>query len=110
MAKKLIIAFDVVDEDTNSIIGKRLNAFETPLAIDAISSMDITYMNMAIYSFLSGLQGSSVLCHLFPQTPYGVSMEPNSSVNDKSDRIYFEVNQGYIRLVHPQEDNLNEGV
>lgn len=44
-------------------------------------------------------------CHLFPQTPYGISMEPDSKVTDKSECIFFETQHGHTRLVHLAEDD-----
>lgn len=41
MAKRIVVAFDIIDENDNSIIGKSLNAVTTPLQVDNITSDDI---------------------------------------------------------------------
>lgn len=105
MAKRLIIAFDFVDEEGNSLINGQFNNLITPLVVDSISSMDITQMWMAICSFSNGFQRDPLIRHLFPQTPYGISMEPGSKVTDKSHRIFFETLHGHTSLVHLPEDD-----
>ena len=87
------------------MIGNDINNLVTPLAVDDITAMDITHMSMAIYSFSCSFQGHPLICHLFPQTPYGISMEPDSKVTDKSDRIFFETHHGHTSLVYLAEDD-----
>lgn len=110
MGKRLVIAFDFIDEEGNSLIGNDINNLVTPLAVNNITTMDITHMSMALYSFSRSFQGHPLICHLFPQTPYGISMEPDSKVTDKSDRIFFETHHGHTSLVHLPEDGLHCGL
>lgn len=103
MAKRLVVAFDIIDEDGNSLINGQTNDLMTPLAINSISPIDITRMWMALCNFSLSFRKDPLIRHLFHQTPYGISMEPDSKVTDKSDCIYFETHHGHTSLVHLPE-------
>lgn len=105
MAKRLVIAFDFVDEEGNSLIDGQFNNLVTPLAVNEISPMDVTDMWMFICSVANSFQRAPSIRHLFPQTPYGISMEPGSIVTDKSHRIFFETAHGHTPLVHLPKDD-----
>lgn len=109
MGKRLVIAFDFIDEEGNSLIGNDINNLVTPLAVNDITAMDVVHMSMAICSFSRSFQGHPLICHLFPQTPYGISMEPDSKVTDKSNRMFFETHHGHISLVYPPKDDSHGG-
>lgn len=110
MAKRLVIAFDFVDEKNNSLIGDLFNSNTVPLIADEVNSLDVANILMAIYRFSLDLQRFPSVCHLFPQTPYGISMEPGSKVTDISDYIYSEALHGHTPLVHLPEDDLHCGL
>jgi hypothetical protein len=110
MAKKLVIAFDVIDEENRSLIGDLFNSNTVPLIANEINSLDVSNILMAIYRFSLDLQGYPSTRHLFPQTPYGISMEPGSKVTDKSDRIYSEALHGHTTLVHLPKDDSRSGL
>lgn len=107
MAIRLVIAFDFIDEEGKSLINGQFNNLITPLAVNEISTPDITHMWMSILRYADSFQTNPLICHLFPQTPYGTSMEPGSKVTDKSHRIFFESQHGYTPLVHLPKDNLH---
>lgn len=109
MAKKLVIAFDFFDEEGNSLSSDHFNDMVIPLAVDEITVMDVIHMWMFIKSLTGNLLKCPLVRHLFPQTPYGISMEPGSKVTDKSDRIFFEYLSGHTRLVYPLKDGLHDG-
>ena len=48
MAKRIVVAFDIIDENDNSIIGKSLNAVTTPLQVDNITSDDIINVELEL--------------------------------------------------------------
>ena len=52
MAKRLVIAFDFVDEENNSLIGDLFNSNTVPLVADEVNSLDVANILMAIYRFL----------------------------------------------------------
>ena len=48
MAKRLVIAFDFVDEENNSLIGDLFNSNTVPLVADEVNSLDVANILMAI--------------------------------------------------------------
>ena len=65
MAKRIVVAFDIIDENDNSIIGKSLNAVTTPLQVDNITSDDIINIEQELKDFLFNARVNEYIGHLF---------------------------------------------
>jgi hypothetical protein len=106
MAKlTLKIVFDVIDEKGESVKPCWLNVISTPLDVDKLVGADGMWLNNAIHYFMSEFRVLPSTRHLFPQIPYGESWEPDSKVENKADRIYFETASGHISPERLREDD-----
>lgn len=65
MAKRIVVAFDIIDENDNSIIGKSLNAVTTPLQVDNITSDDIINVELELQEFLFNARVNEYIGHMF---------------------------------------------
>ena len=65
MAKRLIIAFDVVDENDNSIIDWQCNTNEIDIS-DDVTPLDITRLWMDMYRYTMYAPAHPGISHLFP--------------------------------------------
>ena len=65
MGKRIIVAFDIIDENDKSIIGKSLNSVTTPLRIDNITSDDIINIEQELQEFLFNARVNEYIGHLF---------------------------------------------
>lgn len=65
MAKRLVVAFDVVDENDNSIIDWQWNTHEIAIS-DDITSLDITSLWMDMYRYVIYAPAHPGISHLFP--------------------------------------------
>lgn len=65
MAKKIIVAFDIINENDESIIGKSFNSVMTPLRVDDITSDDIINIEQELKDFLFNARVNEYIGHLF---------------------------------------------
>lgn len=65
MAKRIVVAFDIIDENDNSIMGKSLNAVTTPLQVDNITSDDIINVELELQEFLFNARVNEYIGHMF---------------------------------------------
>lgn len=68
MAKRIVLAFDIIDEDNNSIIGeKQHNSITTPLLANEITSKDIIDIQNELFIYLVNIMANEQIGHLFHQ-------------------------------------------
>ncbi len=65
MAKRIIVAFDIINENDESIIGKYFNSVMTSLRIDNITSDDIINIEQELKDFLFNARVNEYIGHLF---------------------------------------------
>lgn len=80
MAKRIVLAFDIVDENNNSIIGKKqYNSITTPLLANEITSKDIIDIQNELYIFMVKIMSNEQIGHLFHQLMDLPQEEPSNN-------------------------------
>ena len=65
MPKRIVLAFDIIDENDDSIIGKSFNSVMTPLRVDNVTSDDIINIEQELKEFLFNARVNEYIGHLF---------------------------------------------
>lgn len=80
MAKRIVLAFDIIDENNNSIIEKQqANSIMTPLLANDITREDIMNIELELLYFLINAQGNDQVGHLFYSLKELPQEEPSNS-------------------------------
>lgn len=80
MAKRIVVAFDIIDENNESILkSSHDNSVMTPLLVDNITSKDIINIELELLYFLINACANEQVGHLFHSLRELPQEEPSNS-------------------------------
>lgn len=104
MEKRLIVAFDVIDESGQSLLTGEMypNALDIPMRGDQLTKIDCFNIHMALWSSMSRICHYDDFKHLFPDFNSAELGEevPNDNPAHRFGRTTFEYSPTRMRFSH----------
>lgn len=109
MAKRLIIAFDVVDENDNSIIDWQYNANEIDIS-DDVTPLDITRLWMDMHRYTMYAPAHPGISHLFPYMAPLIEEAQGGNTSGKPVENPLVIYCSHRKIGHPLQNRKHEKV